>query len=171
MDKQAWQKKKDKGYYKKSGETYEQRKRYHAKYMREWRELNVSMGLCGYCGVNPAELGSKCDDCKEYQRKYLRNNHDKAVKNNKHERKRLREGILEAYGNKCACCGEKQQEFLAIDHINNDGAEHRRSIGGGGMMYRWLKKHGYPEGFQILCQNCNWGKRLYGICPHQFKSS
>jgi hypothetical protein len=30
------------------------------------------------------------------------------------------------------------------------------------------QKHGYPEGFQVLCMNCNWGRyRNGGVCPHE----
>lgn len=79
---------------------------------------------------------------------------------------RLRTEILTAYGGKCKCCGESTYEFLAIDHINNDGAEHRRKLGSNSV-YSWLKKNRYPEGFQILCHNCNVAKAFYGGCPHR----
>lgn len=59
-------------------------------------------------------------------------------------------------------------EFLQIDHINNDGKEHRKAsgCGSGEAMYRWLKKNNYPAGFQVLCCNCNYAKMKYGECPH-----
>jgi hypothetical protein len=69
----------------------------------------------------------------------------------------------------CACCGESNTKFLSIDHINNDGASHRRSLGlkNGSGLYKWLKKEKYPSGFQILCFNCNLGKQINGgMCPH-----
>jgi len=80
----------------------------------------------------------------------------------------LRREVLLAYGNVCACCGEKEEIFLAIDHVNNDGAEHRRELRGvsSAFFYRWLKKNGFPPGFQTLCHNCNWAKSRGG-CPHQ----
>jgi hypothetical protein len=63
--------------------------------------------------------------------------------------------------------------FLTIDHINNDGAQHRRPSGRrmkGEKLTRWLILNNFPEGFQILCWNCNCGKsRNGGICPHQKK--
>jgi hypothetical protein len=89
-------------------------------------------------------------------------------------RKRLRETALAAYGDCCACCEEKEPIFLTIDHINNDGAEHRREIGsvGGRSFYSWLRKNNYPEGFQVLCWNCNSGKHLNGgVCPHELVRS
>jgi hypothetical protein len=82
-----------------------------------------------------------------------------------------------AYGGyKCACCGETEPKFLTIDHIFNNGAEHRRELGGvdgNGKGYSnrvlvWAKQHGYPAGFQVLCMNCNFGKSVNGgICPHK----
>jgi hypothetical protein len=58
--------------------------------------------------------------------------------------------------------------FLTVDHINNDGAEHRRKIGAGiCSLYWWLKKNHFPDGFQILCYNCNGARaRNNGVCPH-----
>lgn len=76
-----------------------------------------------------------------------------------------RQEVLAAYGGKCTCCGESTPEFLVIDHINNDGAAHRKEIGARNI-YIWLRREGYPEGFQVLCHNCNIAKEFYGACPH-----
>jgi predicted restriction endonuclease len=80
--------------------------------------------------------------------------------------KALRLEVLAHYGGKCACCGESVPEFLAIDHINGGGCQHRKEIPGGNVC-AWLKKNNYPEGFQVLCHNCNMAKGFYGHCPHQ----
>jgi hypothetical protein len=66
---------------------------------------------------------------------------------------------------RCNCCGDSTYEFLTIDHINNDGAEHRRKIHQG--LYQWLKDNDFPSGFQVLCYNCNCSKGHYGACPHK----
>jgi len=72
----------------------------------------------------------------------------------------------------CACCGEDQTVFLSIDHIHGNGSEERRridpngKIGGNGFMY-WLKKNGWPVGYQVLCYNCNFAKRQGKECPHK----
>jgi len=71
----------------------------------------------------------------------------------------------------CQCpsglCDVVDLEFLTIDHINNNGAEHRKLVGGMNF-YRWLQKNNYPEGFRVLCYNCNCGRfRNKGICPHE----
>lgn len=81
----------------------------------------------------------------------------------------IRDEVLVAYGGKCVCCGEAERVFLAIDHVNNDGAAHRKTAPAnarGGFM-EWLKRKGFPSGFQILCHNCNMAKHLLGACPHQ----
>lgn len=77
--------------------------------------------------------------------------------------------IIEAYGGKCVCCGEKAMEFLTIDHINNDGAEDRKNNGkkSGGKLYRWLIRNNFPkDNYQLLCYNCNCAKGFFGYCPH-----
>ena len=93
----------------------------------------------------------------EYYRKYMRG----------YQRK-LRAKCIEAYGGKepkCACCGEKEEQFLTFDHIDNNGSEHRRQIKGGNI-YQWMVKNSFPKGFQLLCYNCNCSKGFYGECPH-----
>lgn len=92
-----------------------------------------------------------------------------AVTRGKREALALR--IFAHYGMACACpgCGVTERTFLTIDHMDNDGAEHRRSKGARGYdLYNWLARNGYPERFQTLCRNCNWGKHVGdGVCrPH-----
>lgn len=66
----------------------------------------------------------------------------------------------------CACCGESTLPFLTFEHINGGGREHRRKTGGGGFI-SWLRTNNYPEGFEVLCMNCNHGRRVNaGTCPH-----
>ncbi len=85
----------------------------------------------------------------------------------------LRMEVIKADGGKCACCGDSHLEFLCVDHIYEDGAEHRKKLfgksagGAGTKFYRWLKVNGFPSGFQLLCWNCNSSKHIYGGCPHQ----
>jgi hypothetical protein len=82
--------------------------------------------------------------------------------------------VLKHYGGdppKCAClrCGEHRVQFLAIDHINRDGAGHRRAleIKGGNVFYGWLVKNAFPPGFRVLCHNCNMAIGIWGTCPHE----
>jgi hypothetical protein len=66
----------------------------------------------------------------------------------------------------CACCGENEPKFLVLDHIHGGGTAHRRELGGS-KIWTWLRANGYPDGFQVLCWNCNAAKAYYGTCPHQ----
>jgi hypothetical protein len=78
---------------------------------------------------------------------------------------RRRKKVIDAYGGKCACCGESQIEFLAVDHKNNDGNKDRKKFKGN--IYVRAIRMGFPDMFQILCHNCNMAKAFYGCCPHQ----
>lgn len=96
-----------------------------------------------------------CRDCHNLQRREYRH--------------RNRVIVLNYYGKgepKCVCCGETQYEFLAMDHIEGNGATHRKLIKYANI-YDWLYQHQFPSGFQILCHNCNCAKGFYGQCPHK----
>jgi hypothetical protein len=91
-------------------------------------------------------------------------------------RKQLRERVLAAYGNKCACCGEARKEFLTIGHLQPDetikmyvcsGGYKRRRIQGGTPLYYWIVKHNFPKHIRLECWNCNCAKGVYGHCPHE----
>jgi hypothetical protein len=134
------------------------------------------------------QLRSRCRECVSAQKKdhyertrteqrprrlaYQRNNRERLYAYNaKWQRERhatLRAEMLAAYGAKCACCGESEPVFLELDHVNNDGAAHRREMGNCDQVMLSLRARGWPrDGFQILCCNCNQGKaRNGGICPH-----
>jgi len=95
------------------------------------------------------------------------------------ERERLRymayrQIVIDAYGGVCSCCGESEPLFLEIDHINNNGAAHRKEIGRSAKaLVKWLLDNDFPDGFQLLCANCNQGKKRGGknVCPHKLKST
>lgn len=126
------------------------------------------------------------DEYLEYFRKYYREHRERILARVSAAQKRNRPGrrvyeksryvqikkeAIEHYGGKCHCCGETEILFLQIHHTNNDGAEHRRQIEreshGRVPMVLWLKRNGYPDGFQILCANCNIAMFVAGSCPHQ----
>jgi hypothetical protein len=113
---------------------------------------------------------------KEYSRLYMKQK--RAEKSDapyqRDYRKRVRAEVIKHYGDKCECCEETELLFLTIDHINGDGAEHRRqnSYNGDGRsgwsIYYWLRKNNYPEGFRVLCWNCNCSRQHNsGVCPHK----
>jgi hypothetical protein len=81
-------------------------------------------------------------------------------------RREVRQELIRRYGGKCACCGESTPEFLAIDHINRDGAAERREFSPD-LAPRILKLGCPRDRFQLLCHNCNMSKEFNGVCPHQ----
>jgi len=56
----------------------------------------------------------------------------------------------------CDLCGEDDLDVLTIDHKDGNGAEHRRMINtkGGKDFYLWLYRNRFPDGFRVLCRNC-----------------
>lgn len=76
----------------------------------------------------------------------------------------LRQETFKQYGQSCVECGFSDQRALQIDHIDNNGAEERKALGGqnfsGWRFYRWLKEQGWPGGYQTLCANCNTIKHV-----------
>lgn len=102
---------------------------------------------------------------------WIKKNPERQKLNLKRYRDKLRVNALSYYSNndiKCNCCGEKEINFMCLDHINNDGNKHRKKIfnKNTGSISSWLKSNNYPPGFQVLCHNCNMAKGFYGVCPH-----
>ena len=97
---------------------------------------------------------SPCKDC---------HNEDSRKRN-----KKYRYDALMYYSNgklKCDCCGENIYEFLAIDHIKGGGNKHRKKMTE--MIYTFLRRNNYPDGYRVLCHNCNQAIGYYGKCPHK----
>lgn len=90
-------------------------------------------------------------------------------RSNKKVRISLRSEMIKEYGGKCRCCNESQPLFLELDHVNNNGNTDRKVNGSGAKLLGRLKKVGWPKDtYQLLCSNCNQGKRMNGgICPHK----
>jgi hypothetical protein len=127
---------------------------------REVRAKNKLEGICTSCGCKPARIGSQCCvSCLDTRTQYYRRKRDEAY-----------DIIFSRYGKTCKCCGEKNIEFLTLDHINGGGNKHRKELKstGGVGFYHKLIKLGLPEGFQTLCFNCNLASHHNGgVCPHQ----
>lgn len=132
-------------------------RKYRAGLGDEYRERQVHRRADKIAAMSPEEL----EEFRQFERDKTRRIMAK-----------LKAEIFEAYGGPiCACCGETQEMFLSVDHINNDGYKMKR-LGihpkNGTGFYQWLRKNNFPPGFQILCFNCNQGKRVNGgVCPHQ----
>lgn len=84
------------------------------------------------------------------------------------EYQQRRAKVFDHYGWACACCGSTEKP--SIDHVNNDGAQHREELfgnkrhGSGSRFYLWLTRNGFPDGYQTLCMSCNHSKAYGGVC-------
>ncbi len=135
----------------------------------------------------PSGFRPECFECyRDARQKYFHKNHEvilkqkrdyyrehflKASAGKKQSRIKAKRAALLAYSGeypKCACCLESTEDLLCIDHSNGGGNEHRRSVKKlpGYAFYVWLKKNGYPNGFRVLCWNCNESFASNGFCPH-----
>ena len=117
-------------------------------------------------------LQQRCKQCSTaYAVAHRRGPHgDRRRRMDREAGKRLRGEVQAAYGGRCACCGESEPAFLAVDHVNGDGAKERRDlkVGTGRKFYGYLKRSGFPRGrYRLLCHNCNMGIALLSSCPHQ----
>jgi hypothetical protein len=119
------------------------------------RNAFTKKGICYLCRKNPVLPSlTICEKCSSSRKQTASS---------------LKQFTVNKYGGKCACCGESRLEFLCVDHINNDGKQHRKTFrwsGCGRDIYKWLRDNNYPEGFQVLCFNCNHSKGLFGECAH-----
>lgn len=87
---------------------------------------------------------------------------------NKRGRLRYRfrkEKVLRHYSGgkpKCACCGTEDFWCLTIDHLErvhyNQNKDPKRRMGYGS--YAALIRDNFPEGYQVLCMECNMRKRF-----------
>lgn len=129
------------------------------------RERLVGDRKCIECKKRPAAKGIKrCESCRS-----------QANARTKQWRTALRLELMTHYSFGtpiCRCCGQTHPVYLTIDHIDDDGGEHRkRELGsnkGNGLnsFYLKIKLGGYVERLQVLCWNCQWAKRLNdGVCP------
>lgn len=114
---------------------------------------------CRYCAPWVSSMASRESNQKKLQAKFDR------LRVKIKALKRVSGGRLT-----CKCCRESHVEFLTIDHIENDGNQHRETgVGTGQKFYEWVltANDTWIEKLQVLCFNCNWAKGVYGYCPHE----
>jgi len=78
---------------------------------------------------------------------------------------KIRNTILMHYSNgtlKCARCGFDDIRALDIDHINNK-AEDRKKFGKNVYCFYIELAKKLPDGYQVLCRNCNWIKHIENL--------
>lgn len=106
-----------------------------------------------------------CNTCTKRRQRLEKPEQFRAM--HKRVREKLKSLVFNAYGNKCACCGEAERLFLSLDHVNGGGRKHYREAGGSHTIYRQVRDAGFPSTYQILCMNCNFAKGHHGFCPHK----
>lgn len=131
--------------------TREEVNKYHADWGRTHRErVKRTLAKC---------YQKHAEKRRQYAREYTQKNLANIIE----KRQQIKRDVLAHYGNgKLACvkCGENRLACLSADHINGEGNTHRRLVGKGNMVYRWLKKNNYPDGYQTLCMNCQFIKSI-----------
>jgi hypothetical protein len=166
-------------------------KRNRTLYMKEFRAKRRELGLCTNCGSPKDRDGIRCSKCNKNNTKKIsewKKSHPKRVKEIRkksyiknqakillHAHNYLRKfwlSVITHYGGnppKCACCGETILKFLTIDHMYKNGRKERKELKRWGLpFYQWLVQNNFPEGYQVLCFNCNCGRAINkGICPHK----
>lgn len=96
-------------------------------------------------------------------RYYAEHPKEREAQKQRHRRynERQKQTVVEHYSQGtmlCCSCGFSDIRALTIDHIDGGGLSHLGQIGKGNL-YPWLIKNDFPEGYQVLCMNCNWIKR------------
>lgn len=128
--------------------------------IKESREERQAAGNCIQCGKPSRPDALRCFGCTKRMNRLGKARH-----------KGLKIHVLTHYGvgGKLQCywegCTVTDIDMLTLDHIENDGAEHRRGYtksgrGGGNVLYDHLIREGYPAGFQTLCANHNLKKHI-----------
>ena len=81
--------------------------------------------------------------------------------------KNLRYQVLSHYSKSeqpyCIKCGFNDIRALNLDHINNDGAQERK-LRKAQTLLLYLISNNYPNGYQVLCSNCNQIKEMDRRC-------
>lgn len=157
---------------------------------KKYRKERIAKGGCAYCSGTAMQGKTICKKCRNKRRKITKRKKKEGIcyqsgcwnpampglrdcykhRHARLEKQRdLKQQVLDHYGQKCNCtcgCGVTRFEHLTVDHINNDGARHRKSSksGGGHAFYRTIIKENFPDDLQILCWNCNCAKQFYGGC-------
>ena len=108
-------------------------------------------------------------------REWLMEHRAEVRKYNRDRYRVFKREVLDHYGGAiCIDCMATDMTLLTLDHVNEDGGEHRRRLFGpdangsgcglgasGDKFYRLLRKLGYPNDppLAVRCRKCNWAKQ------------
>ncbi len=101
---------------------------------------------------------------KEEAKAYYQKNREHIRSRVKANTQKHRQAFLEMYGRKCQCCGESNENFLTLDHINGQkGQSKDRGI----TSYRKATVEYRPDLYRTYCMNCNFATRFGDPCSHK----
>lgn len=144
------------------------------------RSLTERVSNCKECrrARSKAWFSRNRDKACAYGRVYRQKHHARVLERDRQTRADRRIAVLRHYSNgviACACCGVTELEFLTLDHVSENGSAHRKELQRlqsgrhtGWYIFKWLIENNFPEGYQVLCFNCNVGKHRSKTnqCPH-----
>ena len=114
-----------------------------------------SSGFDPYCKTckSQTEAAKRARALRENDTGYLERQREYTKRRNS----KVKAEAFQAYGEICACCGKSNKAFLEFDHVNDDGAEHRRLVSSSSLLFQ-LRQDGWPMVMQTLCANCHRAK-------------
>lgn len=148
------------------------------KTLQQWREKNKEH-LAEYYEKNKDKMKTYSKNWRNNPENKLRiknlNSSPQYLAKQKEHRDNLQMQVFLAYSKRhsnnnipcCRCCGQTHVKFLAVDHIAGkkqmDSEPELVKLGYNSKfkstgLKRWIVKNNFPDGFQILCHNCNLAK-------------
>lgn len=132
--------------------------------------MNHKEGYCGACYQRLKQPHKECSSCGQVTTMSRGSLCHKCAHR---ENKRL---AFEKLGGQCDCCHEFDFNLLTIDHVECDGAAHRKALRDEGkcayktIVREILNSDTPPERYRLLCWSCNSGREVApdGVC-HQPK--
>jgi len=94
-------------------------------------------------------------------------------------RAKIKLRLFDAFGYQCNCCGERNPQFLTLQHIQAGTNPYGRKRVNGKYVTTRIQsqvvndaiRSGDKTKYEVLCLNCNWAHGHYGECPHRLNLS
>lgn len=128
------------------------------------RVIDGRRGECKLCSAENQRRYHKerPEVYRNIQRESYYKHHKEYLSQSRKRKLNLRIKALTHYGNgKLACvrCGFDDIRALSLDHIVGGGKKHQRETKHTSLT-QWVISNNFPEGFQTLCMNCQFIKKI-----------